>query len=430
MMLVRSLRLPGVLVCAVCYLIAAVPAQDYLMIAGRSHSQLATVVLMVGLIVHWALHRPIVVPHDETLWARLAVFTALVLATGWSAYSWQNGVDEIRRWGLALCVGYLVAVLPQSRRDVVAVLTVLCLAPIGAACYAFVQSLRGIGPAAFAIADTGFTRANGTFGQPNSFAGYINGAWPLLLVGAVWGHRTRAPWRWPVTAGLVICGLVLLLSFSRGGWFGAVAGVLAMLVVAGGLWRRLALVVVGLAVLLFAGGWRIIPGPFGERLGTASQVFSAPRIARDDAQQRPDIYAAVERAMQFEAGVSMWQQSPLLGIGPGSYTLAYPDVAYNGWWISRGHAHNAYVQIAAEQGAIGLLAYLGLLWVSLRRAYALRRSEPATRLLAIALCGTLVAVAAHECFEYLQVNYLPIHVAAVMGLAGAVPRVCAAEEGI
>jgi O-antigen ligase len=126
----------------------------------------------------------------------------------------------------------------------------------------------------------------------------------------------------------------------------------------------------------------------------------------------------------------MWQQSPLLGIGPGSYTLAYPDVAYNGWWISRGHAHNAYVQIAAEQGAIGLLAYLGLLWVSLRRAYALRRSEPATRLLAIALCGTLVAVAAHECFEYLQVNYLPIHVAAVMGLAGAVPRVCAAEEGI
>jgi hypothetical protein len=186
-------------------------------------------VLMVGLIVHWALHRPIVVPHDETLWARLAVFTALVLATGWSAYSWQNGVDEIRRWGLALCVGYLVAVLPQSRRDVVAVLTVLCLAPIGAACYAFVQSLRGIGPAAFAIAETGFTRANGTFGQPNSFAGYINGAWPLLLVGAVWGHRTRAQWRWLVTAGLVVCGLVLLLSFSRGGWFGAVAGVLAML---------------------------------------------------------------------------------------------------------------------------------------------------------------------------------------------------------
>ena len=148
MNLVRGLRLPGVLVCAVCYVIAAVPAQDYLMIAGRSHSQLATVVLAVALIVHWALHRPIVVPHDETLWARLAVITALVLATGWSAYAWQNGIDEIRRWGLALGVGYLVAVLPQSRRDVAVIVGVLCLTPIAAACFAFVQSLRGIGPAA------------------------------------------------------------------------------------------------------------------------------------------------------------------------------------------------------------------------------------------------------------------------------------------
>jgi O-antigen ligase len=430
MNLVRGLRLPGVLVCAVCYVIAAVPAQDYLMIAGRSHSQLATVVLAVALIVHWALHRPIVVPHDETLWARLAVITALVLATGWSAYAWQNGIDEIRRWGLALGVGYLVAVLPQSRRDVAVIVGVLCLAPIAAACFAFVQSLRGIGPGAFAIAGTGFMRANGTIGQPNSFAGYINGAWPLLLVVTAWGHRTQARWRWPLTAGLVVCGLVLLLSFSRGGWFGACAGVLAMLVVAGGLWRRLALVVVVIVVLVFAGGWRVIPGPIGVRLGTASQVFSAPRIARDEAQQRPDIYAAVERAMQFDAGVSMWKKSPLLGIGPGSYTLAYPDVAYNGWWISRGHAHNAYVQIAAEQGVIGLFAYLVLHWVSLRRAYALRRTDPFARALAIALCGTAVAVAAHECFEYLQVNYLPVHVAAVMGLAGSVPRVCAAEEGI
>ncbi|MFN7472615.1 MAG: O-antigen ligase family protein [Roseiflexaceae bacterium] len=430
MNLVRGLRLPGVLVCAVCYLIAAVPAQDYLMIAGRSHSQLATVVFVVALIIHWALHRPLVVPHDETLWARLAVVTALVLATGWSAYAWQNGIDEIRRWGLALCVGYVVAVVPQSRRDVAVIVAVLCLAPIAAACFAFVQSLRGIGPAAFAIAGTGFTRANGTIGQPNSFAGYINGAWPLLLVVTAWGHRTQARWRWPVTAGLIVCGLVLLLSFSRGGWFGACAGVLAMLVVAGGLWRRMALVVVVVVVLVFAGGWRIIPGPIGVRLGTASQVFSAPRIARNEAQQRPDIYAAVERAMQFDAGVAMWKQSPILGIGPGSYTLAYPDVAYNGWWISRGHAHNAYIQIAAEQGVIGLFAYLVLLWVSLRRAYALRLSDPFARALAIGLCGTAVAVAAHECFEYLRVNYLPIHVAAVMGLAGAVPRVCAAEEGI
>jgi O-antigen ligase len=287
-----------------------------------------------------------------------------------------------------------------------------------------------VGPAAFGIAGTAFTRANGTFGQPNSFAGYINGAWPLLAALTLWGQRRRTRWRWYLSVGLGLCAVVLLLSFSRGGWFGAAIGVCTMLVVAGGVWRRGALAVLVCAVLVFAGGWRLIPGPLGVRLGSASQVFSAPLIARDAAQQRPDIYAAVERAMQLQAGLAMWRGSPLVGIGPGTYTVAYPDVAYNGWWISRGHAHNAYVQIAAEQGLFGLAAYLCLLWVSIRRAYTLRTKPGLQRYIAMGLCGSLAAVAGHECFEYLQVHYLPIHVAAVMGLAGAVPRVCDAEERV
>ncbi len=430
MNLPRGLRLPGVLVCALCYIIAAVPFQDFLMIGGRSQSQLATALLVAALVLHWALHRPLHIPRDETLWARAAVISALVLATGFSSYSWSNGVDEIRRWGLAVLVGYLVAVVPQTRRDLVAILVVLCIAPIAASLYALLQSLRGIGPAAFGIAGTGLTRANGTIGQPNSFAGYINGAWPLLAALTLWGHRTRSRWRWFVTAGLLLCAVVLLLSFSRGGWFGAGVGIIAMLIVAGGVWRRLALVVVVSTMIVYAGGWRYIPGPFGVRLGSASQVFSAPLIPRDEAQQRPDIYAAVERAMQFHAGLAMWHRAPLIGIGPGTYTLAYPDVAYNGWWISRGHAHNAYVQIAAEQGLFGLSAYILLSLLLFRRAYRLRVQPGFQRVMALGLCASLVAVAGHECFEYLQVNYLPIHVAAVMGLAGALPRLCTVEDGI
>jgi len=430
MNLVRGMRLPSVLVVAVCYCIAAVPFQDYLMIGGLSHSQLSTATLFIALIVHWGLHRSMLGVPDVTLWARLAVMTALVIATASSGYSWQSGVDEIRRWGLALLVGYLVAVAPKSRRDVHAILIVLCLAPIGAALYALIQSLRGIGPAAFVIAGTGLTRANGTIGQPNSFAGYINSAWPLIAALTFWGHMQRHRWRWYLTAGLGVCGIVLVLSFSRGGWLGAAVGLCTMLVLAGGGWRRGALVVLISALLVFAGGWRLIPGPFGARLGSATQIFSAPLIARDAAQQRPDVYAAVERAMQFQAGIEMWRRSPLSGIGPGNYTRAYPDVAYNGWWISRGHAHNAYVQIAAEQGFIGLIAYLYLLWVSTVRAFRLHTQAGLLRFAAMGLCATAAAVAGHELFEYLQVNYLPVHMAAVMGLAGSLPRLVDAEDRI
>lgn len=143
--------LPSVATLGVCYAVAAVPFQDYLMIGGVSHSQLATAVLAVAVLLHWLLHRPLVLPVDRTGWARLAVLTALVLATGFSPYGWRNGVDEIRRWGIALAVGYLVAVVPRDRRDVQALVLVLCLAPAAAALYALIQSMRGIGPAAFVI---------------------------------------------------------------------------------------------------------------------------------------------------------------------------------------------------------------------------------------------------------------------------------------
>jgi len=404
------------------YAIIAVPMQDYLTLAGYSHSQLATVVLLVTLLLTWRLQRWQSWPIDETLRARVLVVAALCLASGFAPAGWRNGVDEIRRWGLALLIGYLVYVVPQRWQDVAVLTVTLVLAPLAEALFALLQSMRGIGPAAFHIAGTAYTRAFGTIGQPNSFAGYINGAWPLVLCLAVWAWQQRSRWRWLLLASVAMLGAALLLSFSRGGWIGAVVGLFVILWMVGGWWRRSVAVIVIVAVLVLAGGWQYIPAPFGPRLGSATQIFSAPDITRDQAQQRPDIYAAVERAAQFNAGVAMWQSAPMLGVGPGNYTRVYPEFVRMGWLISRGHAHNAYVQIAAEQGIIGLCAYLGLWLLQWRRAWRATQLTGVGRWVAIAACGTMAAVAAHECFEYLQVNYLPLHTAAVAALAGVAMR--------
>jgi outer membrane murein-binding lipoprotein Lpp len=72
-------------------------------------------------------------------------------------------------------------------------------------------------------------------------------------------------------------------------------------------------VIVVVAGMVLAGGWQYIPAPFAA-LGSATQIFSAPDITRDEAQQRPTVYAAVERAAQFKAGVAMWRSAPILGI--------------------------------------------------------------------------------------------------------------------
>lgn len=412
-----------VLMLAIAYAVAAVPMQDYLMLGGVSHSQLATLGLVVGLLLHWRLHPWHAWRPDETAWMRLAVVTALTLSAAFTLYDWRESVAEIRRWSVALAVGYLVYAVPRSWRDVRLLWGVLLIAPVGAAMFAIYQSVMGIGPAAFGIAGTPFTRSFGTIGQPNSFAGYLNGAWPLLLAVTIWAWQLRWRWRWLVTFGLAVTWLALLLSFSRGGWLGATAGLLMMAWLIGGWWRRAVVAVIVVAGVVIAGGWQLIPAPLGPRLGSASQIFTAPDIPRDEAQQRPDVYAAVERAAQFKAGWLMWQQAPLTGIGVGNYANAYVDVAYNTWWISRGHAHNAYMQIAAEQGIIGLVAYLGLWLVQWRRTVRVATQSGMVRWLAVGACGSLVAVAAHECFEYLQVHYLPVHVAAVVALAGVAPHV-------
>lgn len=412
-----------IVIVGVLYAVAAVPMQDYLMLAGVSHSQLATLLLAVTLVVHWLIRRHAPWRSDETVPARLLMLAALCLSSGLALDGWRSGIDEIRRWGLALLIGYLVYVVPQRWNHVRLLIVVLIVAPWAEAVFALLQSLQGVGPAAFRISGTAITRAFGTIGQPNSFAGYINGAWPLALALSLWAWSQRIWWRWLASIATVTMLLALGLSFSRGAWLGALAGFLVMGWLIGGRWRILvAALVLGGAVVL-AGGWRLIPAPLGPRLGSATQIFSAPDIRRDDAQQRPAVYAAVERAAQFRAGLAMWRSAPITGIGPGSYTRVYPSVAYNGWWISRGHAHNAYVQIMAEQGIIGLCAYVVLWMVQVRRAWRGTAGVGITRWIAIAACATAVAVAVHEVFEYLQVHYLPLHVAAVLALAGVVQQV-------
>src|SRR5207244_4477150 len=74
----------------------------------------------------------------------------------------------------------------------------LLLAPAADAAIGLAQFATGDGPSSFRIAaGSPFVRAYGTIGAPNSFAGYLNMAWPLALalaVGAVrwaWGRRTK-----------------------------------------------------------------------------------------------------------------------------------------------------------------------------------------------------------------------------------------------
>lgn len=118
----------------------------------------------------------------------------------------------------------------------------------------------------------------------------------------------------------------------------------------GGRARLLALAALGAGVLALAlGGAGLLPGALAERLRSVTSYllpFDAGAVTVTRAN-----YALVERMAQVQAG---WRDHPLAhplsGFGPGNFSSAYPGFAVGAWYVSRGHAHNYYVHIAAEAG--------------------------------------------------------------------------------
>jgi len=259
-------------------------------------------------------------------------------------------------------------------------------------------------------------------------------AWPLALALAVaaslaaW-QALRATPRPPnaVRLGLLAGGLwllagllllALLASFSRGGWLGALAGLLALaLALALLLGRRgLWVVLVGaglLALVLALGAAGLLPSVITARF--TSILSNLRMFDPGTVTVTPENYSVVERMSQMWAGWRMFATHPLTGVGAGNYTLAYPTVAVTPWYGSRGHAHNYYLHISAEAGIACLMAYL--LLIGSLVAQGLRALRRATSVIGhgavIGCCGIIGAVAGHNLFENLHVLNMGIQLAGV-----------------
>lgn len=421
----------------VCLAILSVPAQDLLQLpGGLSLTQAAMLLAVASAALGWLLRRP---QPSAALPARmllpwLGMLWALGLATAFTPFSTTDALKETFRWGEAFVIWLLALSAVRRPWHLAALLACLLLAPFAEALVGLGQFALGAGPPSFRIAaGLPFVRAYGTIGQPNSFAGYMNMAWPLALslaLGLSWQAWRREPQR--PRAGLLLAGAwllaatllaALLASFSRGAWLGALAGLAGMALALGGRARWAALAVLALGALaLLLGGGGLLPATLASRLASITSYllpFDASAVTITPAN-----FAVVERMAQIQAGWRMLIAHPLTGVGPGNYSNAYPFFAIGPWYVSRGHAHNYYVHIAAESGLTGLLAYLLLLGGVLRQARRTLRSVQATikRSIAIGCCGIIAAVVGHNVFENLHVLSMGIQLAAVWALLGALEQ--------
>ncbi len=445
-----ALLLPAV---APILLVASVPVQEAGAAAmggvALTATKLALALAVALALVHLVTARRAI--HGSWLLVPYLAYLTTMAISLHGARDARAGLAEMYRWGVTLVAFVLVTNFVRSRRAVLGLAGLVALGPLAEVGLGVVQSVQRLGPSSYAVTASLY-RAFGTFGMPNTYAGYLEMTGPWLGALAVWAlvrtARALRRYRSVRLQGMVasqqarrhlalMAGLTLLfaasalasllgiaLSFSRGAWLGTAAALFAMALAAG---RRLAVAGVALtalvALFLAAGGIHYAPAAIQTRY---EQLVSQVRwFDSREVVITPDNFAAVERMAHWQAGIAMFRAYPLTGVGIGNYNVRYPEFyVHPGFTVSRGHAHNYYIQAAAETGIIGLAAYvilvLSALATSLRAA--LRSPTEIGKALGIGAVGVTAAVMVHNVVEDLHVLNLGVQLAAVWALAALATR--------
>ncbi|HYP19702.1 MAG TPA: hypothetical protein VEY08_06465, partial [Chloroflexia bacterium] len=153
-------------------LVLSVPVQDQVTLpAGITVTQVLFV-LVAGIWYAWTMiredRRVLLTP----IAVALLLFVIATMPSLSAATSIPNSLAEISRW-VVTAFSYIILVnVVRNRREMVGLIIVMLIAGMSEALLGLVQAYLGIGPASFNV-EGGLTRAYGTIGMPNSFAGYL-----------------------------------------------------------------------------------------------------------------------------------------------------------------------------------------------------------------------------------------------------------------
>lgn len=336
--------------------------------------------------------------------------------------SLSHSLKEILKW-LEVLALYLLVAEELDERWARALVAVLLVTGALVALHGIYQFLSGVGPEGFVLFGR-FMRAYGTFEQPNPYGGYLGLTLPLaagLVVAGALRVGGRVGRRWIL--GAAACGLLMVaalaMSWSRGAWLGAAAAIAVMaLAIAARSERaaaRGAVLGVVLAYVLVAGGVLRIPPALAQRAGG----FVADLGVRDvrGIEVTDANFAVLERLAHWQAALGMWTEHPWLGVGIGNYEVTYPGYALPLWPLALGHAHNYYLNVAAETGVLGLAAYLLLCGAALVSVWrATQRARGWWWGVVLGILGVVAHLGVHNLFDNLYVHAMYLHMAMLLGV--------------
>jgi putative inorganic carbon (HCO3(-)) transporter len=350
------------------------------------------------------------------------LFFIVLSLSSLSSVSLQHSLKELVKWVEVLAL-YVLAANVMTGRWKKALVAVLLGTGALAALHGIFQFLFQIGPEEFILFGR-FMRAHGTFEQPSPYAGYLGLTLPLaigLVFAVIVPMGRRVSSRWLVCAGGTgaLIAIAVVMSWSRGAWLGiAAAGGVMLVAVAARSGRAAVLGVVFavlLAYLLLAGGASLLPPSIVQRFSDFVPYLGVADVRGVEITDAN--FAVVERMAHWQAAIEMWTDRPWLGVGIGNYEVVYARYSLPLWPVALGHAHNYYLNIGAEAGIIGLLAYLVLWGAALLQSWkATRHARDWNWGMALGVLGVIVHLSIHNLFDNLFVHAMYLQVAILLGL--------------
>jgi putative inorganic carbon (hco3(-)) transporter len=332
--------------------------------------------VLLGLLVYRDAFAPLAAPAPRRiLLAGIFVLLATVLSYAQATYHEPAILECLKalEYIMLFCVTVAAFRLDPDRG---AVRSVFYASAIAVSLLALSQEALGA-PSALLINGHVTPRIAGPLEGPNQLAGFFDVMLPVVLALAMSEPSAIAF----IALALIACTDVL--TFSRGGAFGAVAAIAAVLFV----YRRPArgaLVSLGggaVAGALVALGWGLAAHSLGIfRLWTFDESSYAGGVGT--------------RSELWSAAIALWRQHPVLGVGAGNFELDIPRTGLRG---VRTHANSLYLQSLVEGGIPMLAATVWLVYTSIATFVRERLNSP----FVVAAFAASVALALHQVVDFL-----------------------------
>jgi len=338
----------------------------------------------------------------------LVAFLVLSVVSGLFATNWWLATRALAITGSGLTIFWVARALASAGYER-ALVTGLAVAIVAGAVTALLQAY-GVEPEYMSL-----SRApGGTFGNRNFMAHLSAIGTPIVLLCAIEARRT---WGFSLgTAGMAFLAAALVLSRSRAAWLALMVGG-ALMVILGwrmrdawsdALRRRRLVVLTGVSALAVVAAL-VLPNAL-EWKSTSPYLDSVRGVVNYKEG------SGAGRLVQYRNSLRMSLANPVLGVGPGNWSVEYPKFASRNdpslndeGMTSNPWPSSDWVAFVAERGFAAVVLYafalFGLLVGAWMRARAASTSHE--RLGAVALAATVVIAALVGAFDAVVLIAIP-----------------------